>query len=144
MGKVRRARVWSAAIAWLALGVLLLTQSMACSAAPTRTPVVEQPEDPTELLRRAVSRALSLESAAFTLEHQRGSTNLLPGLEMYKASGVVEVRDKVRLKVEAESTFPRSFVEIEIVTIDDRAYMTNFLTGHWQSVSPEALPYDLV
>ena len=141
MGKVRQAKVWPERTAWLALGVLLLAQSVACSAAPAKTPVVEQSENPTDLLRRAVSRMLALESAAFTLEHLRGSTNLLPGLEMYKASGVVEVPDKVRLKVEAESTSPRFFVAIDIVTIDGRAYMTNFLTGQWQSVPPESLPF---
>jgi hypothetical protein len=97
--------------------------------------------DPLTLLRRSVSRVLALESAAFTLEHQKGTTTLFPGLEMRKVSGVVDIPDKFRLTVEAESTSPRSFVEIQIAVVGDRAYMTNFITQQWRQVPLEALPF---
>ena len=45
------------------------------------------------------------------------------------------------LTVEAESAYPRSFVEINIVTIEDQAYMTDVLTGQWQQVSQDVLPF---
>ncbi len=129
---------------WLAVATMLLAQAVACGSlpSPTPAPTPKPTPDPQLALRRAVSQVLELESAAFTLEHQAGSTILFPGLEMSKASGAVDVPDKIRLRVEAQSTIPRSFVEINIVTIGDKAWMTDFITGQWRQVPLEALPVD--
>jgi len=125
---------------WLLAGALLLAQAMACSAEERPTPTSGPPQDPKEILQKSVSRLLALESVAFTLEQQRGTTTLFPGLEMSKASGLVDIPDKVSLSVEAELAFPRSFLEIRIVIIGGRAYITDFLSGEWRQVSPESLP----
>ncbi|MCI0894652.1 MAG: hypothetical protein J4N84_07110, partial [Chloroflexi bacterium] len=85
-----------------------------CSPAPTSTPTPTPLPlvDPAAVLQRAVAQVLALKSVAFTLEHQIGTTMLFPGLEMSKASGVVDIPEKFSLKVEAELEFPRSYVEI--------------------------------
>jgi len=106
---------------------------------PTPLPLV----DPAEVLQHAVAQVLALKSVAFTLEHQIGTSTLFPGLEMSKASGVVDIPEKFSLKVEAELEFPRSYVEINIVTIGDQAYMTDFLTSQWREVPLDALPVSL-
>lgn len=114
--------------------------SLGCGSDPTREPA--QSFDTKGALREAVRELLALESAAFTLEHISGSTALIPGfLEMYKVSGVVDIPDRFELTVEAETIQPRSFVEISVVTIDDQAYMTDFMSGKWLQVDPQVLPF---
>jgi len=125
---------------WLLAGALLVVQALACSAEERPTPTSGPPQDPRELLQQSVSRLLALDSVAFILEQQKGTTTLFPGLEMSQASGIVDIPDKVSLSVEAELAFPRSFVEIRIITIGDQAYITDFLSGDWRKVSPESLP----
>ena len=130
---------------WVAVVIILAVHQAGCAGSPSPTPATtpEPPLDPQAALRRAVTRLLQLESLAFTLEHQTGTTALFPGLEMSRASGVVDIPDSFRLRVEAESAFPRSFVEINIVTIEGRAYMTDFVSGEWREVPLEALPINL-
>ena len=124
-------------------GLLITTVGLTCGDdAPTSTP--EQTIAPRDALRRAVDELLNLQSAAFTLEHQTGETTLFPGLVMRKAYGVVDIPDKFSLTVEAESAFPRSYLEIKVVTIEDQVYMTDVITGEWLQVSPQILPFTFV
>lgn len=125
---------------WLAMAAMLLAQAVACGSLPSPTPTPTPTPDPQVTLRRAVSQVLEMKSAAFTLEHQVGSTILFPGLEMSKASGVVDIPNKIRLRVEAQSTIPRSFVEINVVIIGEQAWMTDFISGQWRQVPLESLP----
>lgn len=129
-------------IFWLAVAVAGAALGVGCGSAPSSSPTVtpEPKLDPRAALRRATTQLLELESAAFTLEHLAGNTTLFPGLVMTKASGVVDIPDKVRLRVEAESSMPRSYVEINVVTIGDRAYMTDIFSGQWRQVPVEYLP----
>jgi hypothetical protein len=83
---------------------------------------------------------LSLKSAVFTLEHQVGATTLLPGLEMTRVEGLVDIPDRFSLTVEAELEFPRSFVQLDVLSIEDKAYMTDILTREWIEVPPQSLP----
>lgn len=130
---------------WWVLGVQLWVLGAGCSPAVVSTPTPTPPPvaDPAELLQLAVTQVLALKSAAFILEHQVGTTTLFPGLEMSKASGVVDIPEKFSLKVEAELEFPRSYVEINIVTIEDQAYMTDFVTAQWREVPLDSLPISL-
>ena len=125
---------------WLLAGALLVVHALGCSTEEFPTPASGQPQNPREILQLSVSRLLALDSVTFTLDQQKGTTRLFPGLEMSKASGLVNIPDKVSISVEAELAFPRSFVEIKIVTIGDQAYITDFLSGEWRQVSPDALP----
>ena len=77
----------------------------------------------------------------FDLQHLEGATQLLPGIEMTRAHGVADVAgNKFRLTVEAQAG--GAYLELGIVVLDGRSHMTNFLTGQWQQVPPETLPFD--
>jgi len=91
----------------------------------------------------AVDELLALESASFTLEHLKGTTVLVPGVLMTKAFGEVEIPDRFRVTVEAESEFPKSYIQISIITIKDTAYMTSIISGEWIEVSADSLPFNL-
>jgi|TARA_B100000315_G_scaffold251060_1_gene285126 hypothetical protein len=92
---------------------------------------------------QAVNQLLALKSAGFVLEHLEGSTVLVPGVLMTKVSGEVSIPDRFRVTVEAESEFPKSYLEISIITIDDAAYMTDIFTGRWNQISAGTLPFNL-
>lgn len=94
--------------------------------------------DPREVLLGSVDRLMALQSAAFTLEHQVGTSELLPGLELNRVYGVAVIPDKFRFTVEAQ--IGGAYVETEMLVIDQRAYMTNFFSGKWEEVSMEVLP----
>ena len=131
-----------AAVLLLGVGVACGTTEPTATHVPTPTGVPEV-LDPVVILQEATEQLLALESASFVLEHHTGTTRLFPGLEMSRASGAVELPDRAELKVEAELAAPRSYVEINIVTIEDKAYMTDFITGQWGEVPIESLPFTL-
>ena len=116
----------------------------ACSpAAPTGLPDRLQESDIEISMLQAVDQLLALRSAAFSLQHLEGSTVLVPGILMNKVSGVVSTPGRFKVTVEAESEFPRSYLEIGVITIDDATYMTDIFTGRWNKVSAETLPFNL-
>ncbi len=130
----------------LVVAVLLVGVSvLSCTAAeptpiPTATP---KPVDPREELQRTVGRLLALQSVTFDLHHVVGSTNILPGVLMNRASGKAIVPGKFSVTVEGELLFPRSYLVIDMISVDGAAYMTNLINGEWEKVAPEALPIDL-
>ena len=99
--------------------------------------------DPGPAMSQAVAQLLALESASFTLDHLKGSTILVPGVLMTKVSGEVSIPGRFSVTVEAESEFPKSYIEISIITIDDTAYMTDILSGRWNQISADSLPFNL-
>ena len=123
--------------------VALAAMIVACgqvTPTPTATP---EPVDPKKELQRTVERLMSLQSASFDLEHIVGSTNILPGVIMHRAYGSAVVPDKFDVTVESELLFPRSYLEIRMISIEDKAYMTNVLNGEWGEVAPGSLPINL-
>ena len=123
----------------LALTALLLTLSLGCDPT-TPIPAPTSPLDPQALLRQSAQRVMALESGAFDLEHRQGATLLLPGVEMTRVYGKVEVPDKFFLTVEAQVS--GTFAEAQIALVDGQAYMTNFITGQWQPAPRDALPFN--
>ena len=109
----------------------------------TRPPNGASSIDPGPAMRQAVGQLLALESAAFSLDHLEGSTVLVPGVLMTKVSGEVSIPDRFRVTVEAESEFPKSYIEINIISIDDTAYMTDIFSGRWNQISVGSLPFNL-
>ena len=91
-----------------------------------------------------MEQLLALESASFSLDHLEGSTMLVPGVLMTKVYGEVSIPDRFSVTVEAESEFPKSYIEISIITIEDTAYMTDILSGRWNQISPDSLPFNLL
>jgi len=63
---------------------------------------------------------------------------------MTKVYGEVSIPDRFSVTVEAESEFPKSYIEISIITIEDTAYMTDILSGRWNQISPDSLPFNLL
>lgn len=127
---------------WSALGILaasfLPLVLAACGAPPTPTP--EPPPDPRALLGQAAERLVALRTVAFDLQHQEGSTQLFPGVEMTRAFGETEIGTGFRFTVEAR--LGSSYFETHAVVLDGRTYMTNFLTGNWEEVAPGSLPFN--
>ena len=125
-------------------GLVFVGLLSACgSGTPTQPPGGAVAIDPEPAMRQAVGQLLALESAAFILEHLEGSTVLVPGVLMTKVSGEVSIPDRFHVTVEAESLFPKSYLEISIITIEDTAYMTDIFSGRWNKVSADALPFNL-
>ncbi|SUZ94929.1 uncharacterized protein METZ01_LOCUS47783 [marine metagenome] len=123
--------------ALVVVGVISACSSTTPTEPPDRLPEIES------TMRQAVDQLLALKSAAFSLEHLEGATVLLPGVLMTKVSGVISVPGRFKVTVEAESEFPKSYLEIGVITIEDAAYMTDIFTGRWNKISAEALPFNL-
>ena len=132
-----------AALAVVAL--LFGLSAAACSASePTAVPALTpKPVDPREELQRTVERLLDLRSVSFDLHHVVGTTSILPGVLMNRAYGKAMVPGEFDVTVEGELLFPRSYIEIGMISVDGSAYMTNLINGDWEQVDPEALPMDL-
>ena len=126
------ARLPTTAVIACIVFLAMLATGCGSEATPTPARALSQAADSKVLLNQAVDELLRLESAAFSLEHLQGTTALIPGfLEMKKVSGVVDIPDRFRLKVQAETLVPRAFVEINVVVIEGQAYMTDPGTGRW-------------
>ena len=84
----------------------------------------------------------ALDTARFSLEHEReGSTELFPGAYLILVGGRVDMPR--RYEIVAEGTLgKRSFLEIHVVAVDGRAYMTDPFTGRWNEVDASGLPFD--
>ena len=129
--------------ALLAAFVVLSLVSACSSDTPTESPDRLPRIDIGLAMPQAVGQLLALKSAAFSLEHLEGSTELVPGVLMTKVSGEVSIPDRFKVTVEAESEFPKSYLEISIITIDDTAYMTDIFTGRWNKISTASLPFNI-
>lgn len=128
----------------LLAGLLVAGMIVACGAGTaTQTSSGTAGIDPRPAMRQAVEQLLALESVAFSLDHLKGSTVLVPGVLMTRVYGEVSIPDRFRVTVEAESEFPKSYIEIGVITIEDLVYMTDIFSGRWKQVSPDALPFNL-
>lgn len=129
---------------WLCLPVLLFASVFAaCEPEPPTPTATAEPVDPREVLQRTVGELTALQSVSFDLAHVVGSTNILPGVLMNRAYGTAVVPGAFEVTVESELLFPRSYLEIGMVTVDGASYMTNILSGDWEEVDVEALPINL-
>ena len=62
---------------------------------------------------------------------------------MKQVKGQVDMPDKFRINVEAVSSLPRSFVEVDIVAVRDQAYMTDIIhRDKWLLIELSALPFN--
>ena len=108
---------------------------------PTITP--EPPLNAQTILERAAIRLSDLRSTTFVLEHPKGSTTLFPGVEIHRATGVVDIGSgDFRIVVEAQSQVPRVYIEFTMVNAGEEVWMTDFLTGNWREVPTTAMPLD--
>ena len=124
--------------------MLLVWLTAACSSDSSDLALKsESAIDAEPVLLQAVEQLMGLESASFSLNHIKGSTDLMPGVLMTKISGEVSIPDRSRVTVEAQIEFPKSYVDIDIVRIQKTAFMTSIFGGDWNQVSAESLPFNL-
>ena len=101
--------------------------------APTPTPVNVE-----ELLRVAGAATAALDTFHFLLEHNTGGTPLAPNLTVTEAKGDVVNPDGI--STEFAGTLGAFAVRSSLITLGDESYMTNPLTGAWESVPKEVSP----
>ncbi len=102
--------------------------------APTPVPI-----DPQEVLALSGQAMQALDTFHFRLEHDRGSSEMLPGLEVEEVDGVVANPD--RISVSFTGAFGGSFaVRSRLITAGDKSYMTNPLNDRWEEVPPDVSP----
>ena len=104
---------------------------------PIPTPIPTS-VDPLALLIGSGGVMEEVDSFHFRLDHRSGATALIPGLLIKEAEGSVVKPDK--LTVEFRGTFGGFAVKSSLVTLGAGSYMTNPLTGEWESLPTEVNP----
>ena len=127
MRRARRAAILAAA--------LLAALALACGggdgedgAAPEPPP----PPDAAELLAASADRMAGVERFHFVLDHTRGATEIVSGIEMRRAEGDVDGPERLRARV--EGGFGPIEIEIGIVVLPDESWIENPLSGRWERV----------
>ena len=94
---------------------------------PTPTPI-----NPEAVLERAGRVMEGLESLHFRLSHERGRTQLIPGLVIDEAEGDVASPDG--LSVTFSGSYGTGFaVRASLISVGGASYMTNPFTGEWEA-----------
>ena len=84
-----------------------------------------------EVLAKASEKAKAENSLHFKLESQGGSTPIVAGLGMDMAEGDVVKPDKMKVMVKA--SFLKQAIDVGFVSLGAESYMTNPLSGKWES-----------
>lgn len=127
-----RSRPWLAAL----LLPLLLTacgnggDARGPNASPTPTPTAET------VLKRAGDRLAATQTVGFMLEVE-GDTYVDEGktIRLLEAEGELARPDRVRTTFKAKVLAPT--VTIQLITVGDRSWTTNLITGDWEPAPPE-------
>lgn len=129
---------------FLALPLWMLSCGSSAQATPVPISSPMPTPSPREVLQQSSERMLSLDTAHFVLEHEAGGSSVLfPGVDILRIEGRVDMPDRFSIEVEAMSTFPRSFIPINLVAVVGQARMTDFLnTDKWNNVPLDSLPFD--
>ncbi len=104
---------------------------------PTRTPTPLP--DPRAILVSAADHLISDPYLEFVLEHPVGSTPLAAGLNLAGAEGVANLPDRFRLALDMEAS--GTVVKLDVIVVEDQAYMTNLFSGAWEPVLKEQIPF---
>ena len=110
-----------------------ITQAASSTPTPSPTPI-----NPQALLEQSGDVMEALDSFHFQLEHKSGGTPFLSGLLITDAEGDVVNPDK--LSAEFGGAFGTVYVKSSLVTLGKDSYMTNPLSGKWESVPTEISP----
>ncbi len=106
---------------------------------PVPTPTPTPPPDPGAILARAADQLRSERYLEFVLEHPTGGTPLATGLDLVGAEGVAILPDRFRLELDMEAS--GTVLELDVIVVGERAYMTNLFGGAWESVPKEQIPF---
>jgi hypothetical protein len=88
--------------------------------------------DADTLLQEASAAASEVSSFHFVLTHENGSTPLPLNLALESAEGDIGVPDSLSAHVEAEAVGIN--VEVDIIGIDGRTWLTNPFTRNWEEL----------
>ena len=102
---------------------------------PTPTPT---PINPEALLRESGAVMEGLSSFHFQLSHKAGGTALLPNLIIDEATGDVIKPDKI--STDFSGVFSGFAIKSSLVTVGETSFMTNPITGLWESVPRDVSP----
>ena len=87
----------------------------------------------------------ALDSLAFTLKHEKGSTSLMAGVVMNELEGQIDLPDRFSVDVKAESTgLVRTFIEINVIAADRKVYMTDPISRKWLYSSSRLVTLELL
>ncbi len=137
------------------------------SPTPVPTPTPTPPPDPQAILSRAAARVAATESLAFVLEHQSGGARIGPGLLLTRAEGVFNrpvaagpvaagvdtaggdtavaapaaVPGNFHITLDLETS--GSFLQVSVIAVEERAFITNLFSGQWERTEREAVPFRL-
>lgn len=100
------------------------------------------PEPFDSLIERSAQQMAQLSSLTFSLHHEEGFTELMPGILLRELNGEVQIDHGFNLNIKGESTLFRSFIEIGITGIGDKTYLTNPITGKWEILERSFLPFN--
>jgi hypothetical protein len=114
-------------VARLVVLVLAGLLALACTAAPPAEPTAQ------EVRTRAADATTQLKSFRFTLEVLGGTMPLGVGLGATSVDGAVAAPDRLHMTVKARAA--NMAVEMRVVGIGDRQFLTNPLTGQWQDAT---------
>ena len=105
---------------------------------PTATPAAA-PFDADAALRRSGQVMQTLTSFHFRLHHERGNLQLLPGLFIDDVEG--DVLNPDQIAVSLTGRYGTGFaIKASLITLGDVSYMTNPLTGQWETVAASVSP----
>ncbi len=126
-----------ATLALLLLGATALALSACGGEAATPTPAGLSAR---EVLDGAALAMADVTSFRFRLENKGGDTPIPGGMALRSAEGAMAKPDK--LSAEIKAIFSGFLVEVRVVSVDQRTYLSDPITGSWRtyesSVSPIA------
>jgi uncharacterized protein YpmB len=115
----------------LILLIIIVTVVGGCAKqAATPTPLTAS-----QIIDKSSEKMQTLNSFHFALDQAGGGTPIAMGIEMQKASGDVVRPD--RLKMTIDGTFSGMALEVKIITVGGVIYMTNPLSGQWETPPAE-------
>lgn len=126
--------------------ILLTALSLAgvfCAIACNSPNYLDPTHEPVDsLIERSAQQMAQLSSLTFSLHHEEGFTELMPGILLRELNGEVQINHGFNLNIKGESTLFRSFMAIRITGIGDKTYLTNPITGNWELLERPLLPFN--
>ena len=122
----------------MAAVMALVIGGHACGRSGTAPTPAPPPVDPEALLRESGRVMEDLDFFHFRLEHISGGTHLMPNLSIEEAEGDVINPDKI--SAEFSGTYGGFAIKSGLITLGAGSYMTNPLTGKWESLPTDVSP----
>lgn len=115
------------------------TDTPAPTVTPTPTPTPTPLPDPRAILTRASNMLAAEQYLGFALVHPVGSTPLATGLLLAGAEGTASLPDRFQLALDMEAS--GTVFKLQVIVVEEQAYMTNLFSGEWEPVAKEQIPF---